>query len=101
MGADCGTGHASGMRKGAGGPSYAASEGGDLGPRVAAFAGGLASALAAPLIAVRVEPRSTSMDLKPPSYAATPASPTRCLEPRAGLSRVRWRSGTQHQPSRR
>jgi nucleotide-binding universal stress UspA family protein len=55
MGADCGTGHASGMRNGAGGPVVCGIGGGDLGPRVAAFAGGLASALAAPLIAVRAE----------------------------------------------
>lgn len=55
MGADRGTGHAFGMRNGAGGPVVCGIGDGDLGPRVAAFAGGLASALAAPLIAVRVE----------------------------------------------
>jgi nucleotide-binding universal stress UspA family protein len=56
MGADYGMGHAVDMaRDGTGGPVVCGIGGGDLGPRVAAFAGGLASALATPLIAVRVE----------------------------------------------
>jgi hypothetical protein len=56
MGAHYGTGHASDMaRDGTGGPVVCGIGGGGLGPRVAAFAGGLASALATPLIAVRVE----------------------------------------------
>src|ERR687895_1222418 len=57
MGARCGTGHAFDMtRDGTGGPVVCGIGDGDVGTRVAAFAGGLASALAAPLIAVRVEP---------------------------------------------
>jgi hypothetical protein len=57
MGAHYGTGHASDMaRDGTGGPVVCGIGAGDLGPRVAAFAGGLARALATPLIAVRVEP---------------------------------------------
>jgi nucleotide-binding universal stress UspA family protein len=57
MGARCGTGHAFDMtRDGTGGPVVCGIGDGDVGTRVAAFAGGLASALATPLIAVRVEP---------------------------------------------
>ena len=56
MGAEDGTGHASGMaRNDAGGPVVCGIGDGDRGRRVAAFAGELASALATPLIAVRVE----------------------------------------------
>src|ERR687896_971739 len=56
MGAEYGTGHAPGMaRDGAPGPVVCGIGGGDAGRRVAAFGGGLAGALAAPLIAVRVE----------------------------------------------
>ena len=56
MAAHQGARHAFEMaRDGTGGPVVCGIGGGDLGPRVAAFAGGLASALAAPLIAVRVE----------------------------------------------
>jgi nucleotide-binding universal stress UspA family protein len=61
MGADHWKGHAADMaRDSAAGPVVCGIGGGGAGRRVAAFAGGLASALAAPLIAVRVEVPSDS-----------------------------------------
>src|ERR687896_2664933 len=67
MGAEYGTGHAPGMaRDGATDPVVCGIGGGYAGRRVAAFAGGLAGALAAPLIAVRVE--------APPDSVGDPAT---------------------------
>jgi hypothetical protein len=61
MGAEYGAGHAPGMaRDSAPGPVVCGIGGGEAGRRVAVFAGGLAGALAAPLIAVRVEARPDS-----------------------------------------
>src|SRR5918992_4373685 len=67
MGAEYGTGDAPGMaRDGVPDPVVCGIGGGDAGRRVAAFAGGLAGALAAPLIAVRVE--------APPDSVGDPAT---------------------------